>query len=165
MTNHWIDLKNADVILIMGSNAAENHPISFKWVTEAQKNGATLINVDPRFTRTSSKADIYTSLRSGTDIAFLGGMIKYILDNQLYHEEYMLNYTNAAFIVGQGFGFKDGLFTGYDERSAATTTPNGPSNSTTRACPRRIRPSRIPAACSTCSRRTTSATPQSWFPP
>jgi formate dehydrogenase major subunit len=116
MTNHWIDLKNADVILIMGSNAAENHPISFKWVTEAQKNGATLINVDPRFTRTSSKADIYTSLRSGTDIAFLGGMIKYILDNQLYHEEYMLNYTNAAFIVGQGFGFKDGLFTGYDDK-------------------------------------------------
>jgi formate dehydrogenase major subunit len=116
MTNHWIDLKNADVILIMGSNAAENHPISFKWVTEAQKNGATLINVDPRFTRTSSKADIYASLRSGTDIAFLGGMIKYILDNKLYHEEYMLNYTNASFIVGKGFGFKDGLFTGYDEK-------------------------------------------------
>ncbi len=116
MTNHWIDLKNADVILIMGSNAAENHPISFKWVTEAQKNGATLINVDPRFTRTSAKADIYTSLRSGTDIAFLGGMIKYILDNKLYHEEYMLNYTNASFIVGKDFGFKDGLFTGYDEK-------------------------------------------------
>jgi formate dehydrogenase major subunit len=122
MTNHWIDLKNADVILIMGSNAAENHPISFKWVTEAQKNGATLINVDPRFTRTSSKADIYTSLRSGTDIAFLGGMIKYILDNQLYHKEYMLNYTNAAFIVGQGFGFKDGLFTGFDEKKRAYDT-------------------------------------------
>jgi formate dehydrogenase major subunit len=116
MTNHWIDLKNADVILIMGSNAAENHPISFKWVTEAQKNGSTLISVDPRFTRTSSKADIYAPLRSGTDIAFLGGMIKYILDNKLYHEEYMLNYTNAAFIVGKDFGFKDGLFTGYDEK-------------------------------------------------
>jgi formate dehydrogenase major subunit len=116
MTNHWIDLKNADVILIMGSNAAENHPISFKWVTEAQKRGATLISVDPRFTRTSSKADIYAPLRSGTDIAFLGGMIKYILDNKLYHEEYMVNYTNASFIVGKGFGFKDGLFTGYDEK-------------------------------------------------
>jgi formate dehydrogenase major subunit len=116
MTNHWIDLKNADVILIMGSNAAENHPISFKWVTEAQNNGATLINVDPRFTRTSAKADIYAPLRSGTDIAFLGGMIKYILDHQLYHEEYMVNYTNAAFIVGKKFGFKDGLFTGYDEK-------------------------------------------------
>jgi formate dehydrogenase major subunit len=122
MTNHWIDLKNADVILIMGSNAAENHPISFKWVTEAQKNGATLINVDPRFTRTSSKADIYAPLRSGTDIAFLGGMIKYILDNKLYHEEYMRNYTNASFIVGKGFGFKDGLFTGFDEKKRAYDT-------------------------------------------
>ncbi len=116
MTNHWIDLKNADVILIMGSNAAENHPISFKWVTEAQKNGSTLISVDPRFTRTSSKADIYAPLRSGTDIPFLGGMIKYILDNKLYHEEYVLNYTNAAFIVGDAFGFSDGLFVGYDEK-------------------------------------------------
>jgi formate dehydrogenase major subunit len=114
MTNHWIDLKNADVILIMGSNAAENHPISFKYVTEAQKNGATLIHVDPRFTRTSAKADIYAALRSGTDIAFLGGMIKYILDNKLYHEEYVLNYTNAAFVVGEGYGFSDGLFAGYD---------------------------------------------------
>ena len=116
MTNHWIDLKNADVILIMGSNAAENHPISFKYVTEAQQNGAVLISVDPRFTRTSSKADIYTALRSGTDIAFLGGMIKYILENQLYHQEYVVNYTNAAFVVGKDFGFKDGLFTGYDEK-------------------------------------------------
>ncbi|OGP58930.1 MAG: formate dehydrogenase-N subunit alpha [Deltaproteobacteria bacterium RBG_13_49_15] len=115
MTNHWIDLKNADVILIMGSNAAENHPISFKWVTEAQRNGGKLINVDPRFTRTSSKADIYAPIRSGTDIAFLGGMIKYILDNKLYHEEYVVRYTNASFIVGKNFSFADGLFSGYDE--------------------------------------------------
>ena len=84
MTNHWIDLKNSDCILIMGSNAAENHPISFKWVGEAMKRGAKLISVDPRFTRTSSKADFYTALRSGTDIAFLGGMIKYILENEKY---------------------------------------------------------------------------------
>jgi formate dehydrogenase major subunit len=114
MTNHWIDLKNSDCILIMGSNAAENHPISFKYVLEAQSKGATLISVDPRFTRTSSKADIYAALRSGTDIAFLGGMIKYILDNQLYNVEYVNLYTNAAFIVGKDYGFKDGLFTGYD---------------------------------------------------
>ncbi len=106
MTNHWIDIKNSDCILIMGSNAAENHPISFKYVTEAQKKGATLISVDPRFTRTSSKADIYAPLRSGTDIAFLGGMIKYILDNKRYHEEYVANYTNAPFIVGKDFGFQ-----------------------------------------------------------
>jgi len=117
MTNHWIDIKNSDCILIMGSNAAENHPISFKYVTEAQQNGAKLINVDPRFTRTSAKADIYTALRSGTDIAFLGGMIKYILDNKLYNKEYIENYTNAPFIVGKSFKFKDGLFSGYDKKN------------------------------------------------
>ena len=117
MTNHWIDIKNSDCILIMGSNAAENHPISFKYVAEAQKNGAKLISVDPRFTRTSSKADIYAALRSGTDIAFLGGMIKYIIDNKLYHEEYVANYTNAPFLVGKKFNFKDGLFAGYDSKT------------------------------------------------
>ncbi len=117
MTNHWIDIKNSDCILIMGSNAAENHPISFKYVTEAQQNGAKLISVDPRFTRTSSKADIYTALRSGTDIAFLGGMIKYILDNKLYNKEYIQNYTNAPFIVGKSFKFKNGLFSGYDKKN------------------------------------------------
>ncbi len=101
----------------MGSNAAENHPISFKYVTEAQKNGAKLISVDPRFTRTSSKADIYTALRSGTDIAFLGGMIKYILDNKLYQEEYVANYTNAPFLVGKKFDFKNGLFAGFDSKN------------------------------------------------
>ena len=98
----------------MGSNAAENHPISFKFVTEAQHKGAKLISVDPRFTRTSAKADIYAPIRSGTDIAFLGGMIKYILDNNLYFEEYVANYTNAPFIVGPDFDFKDGLFSGYN---------------------------------------------------
>ncbi len=97
----------------MGSNAAENHPISFKYVTKAMQNGAKLINVDPRFTRTSAKADIYTALRSGTDIAFLGGMIKYILDKKLYNKEYAAAYTNAPFIVSKSFGFKDGLFSGY----------------------------------------------------
>jgi len=97
----------------MGSNAAENHPISFKYVTQAQAKGARLISVDPRFTRTSSKADIYAHLRSGTDIAFLGGMIKYILDNRLYNMEYTAAYTNAPFIVGKDYEFKDGLFSGY----------------------------------------------------
>jgi formate dehydrogenase major subunit len=114
MTNHWIDIKNSDCILIMGSNAAENHPISFKYVTEARQKGATLISVDPRFTRTSSKADMYAPLRSGTDIAFLGGMIKYIIDNKRFHEEYVADYTNAGFIVGKDFYFKDGLFAGYN---------------------------------------------------
>jgi len=117
MTNHWIDIKNSDCILIMGSNAAENHPISFKYVTQAQHKGATLISVDPRFTRTSSKADMYAPLRSGTDIAFLGGMIKYILDNDLIQREYVANYTNAAFIVGKKFSFQDGLYSGYDPKT------------------------------------------------
>jgi formate dehydrogenase major subunit len=114
MTNHWIDLKNSDVILIMGSNAAENHPISFKWITEALDNGATLISVDPRFTRTSSKADIYAPIRAGTDIAFLGGLIKYILDNELYHREYVVEHTNAPFFINPDFEFEAGIFCGYD---------------------------------------------------
>lgn len=114
MTNHWVDIKNSDCILIMGSNAAENHPISFKWVTKAQKKGAKLIHVDPRFTRTSAKADLWAGIRSGSDIAVLGGMIKYILDNELYFKEYVSNYTNASFIVGEDYSFEDGIFAGYD---------------------------------------------------
>jgi len=114
MTNHWIDIRNSDCILIMGSNAASNHPISFKWITEAMKRGGKLISVDPRFTQTSSKADFYTALRSGTDIAFLGGMIKYILDNNKYFKEYVAEYTNAAFIIADSYDFNDGLFSGYD---------------------------------------------------
>jgi len=117
MTNHWIDIRNSDCILIMGSNAAENHPISFKWVTDAMKHGGKLISVDPRFTRTSSKADYYTALRSGTDIAFLGGMIKYILENDKYFKEYVAAYTNAPFIVAADYDFKDGLFSGFDAKS------------------------------------------------
>jgi formate dehydrogenase major subunit len=116
MTNHWIDIKNSDVILIMGSNAAENHPISFRWVTEARVAGAKLISVDPRFTRTSSKADVYAPLRSGTDIAFLGGMLNYILQNDLIHNEYVVEYTNAAYLVDENFEFDPatGLFSGHD---------------------------------------------------
>ena len=117
MTNHWIDIKNSDVILIMGSNAAENHPISFRWVTEARvNNNAKLISVDPRFTRTSSKADIYAPLRSGTDIAFLGGMLNYILENDLIHEEYVVEYTNGAYLVDENYEFDatTGLFSGHD---------------------------------------------------
>jgi formate dehydrogenase major subunit len=117
MTNHWIDIGNSDCILIMGSNAAECHPISFKYVVEAMEKGAKLISVDPRFTRTSAKADIFTALRSGTDIAFLGGMIKYILDNKLYNKEYVAAYTNAPFIVGKAFDFKNGLFSGYNKKT------------------------------------------------
>ena len=117
MTNHWVDLKNSDCLLIMGSNAAENHPISMKWVMKAKENGATVISVDPRFTRTSAVADIYAALRSGTDIAFLGGMVKYIIEKNKYFKDYVTNYTNASYIVGDKFDFKDGLFSGYDAKT------------------------------------------------
>lgn len=116
MTNHWMDIINADVILIMGGNPAENHPISFRWVNKAVEKGATLICVDPRFTRSAAKAHIYAPLRSGTDIAFLGGMIKYILDNELIQKEYVVEYTNASFLVDEKFSFEDGLFSGYDPK-------------------------------------------------
>lgn len=114
MTNHYIDFRNSDIILNMGGNVAENHPVSFKWVQAARDKGATFLHVDPRFTRTSAKADIFTRLRSGTDIAFLGGLIRYILDNNLYDEFYVKNYTNATFILNDQYGFDDGLFSGYD---------------------------------------------------
>ena len=96
MTNHWVDIRNADRILIMGSNAAECHPIGMRWVMKAKEKGAKVISVDPRFTRTSAVADFYTRLRSGTDIAFLGGMVNYIVQNERYFKDYLVNYTNAA---------------------------------------------------------------------
>jgi formate dehydrogenase major subunit len=114
MTNHWIDIRNSDCVLIMGSNPAENHPVAFRWVEAAHDNGASVIHVDPRFTRTSALADVYASLRPGTDIAFLGGMINHILINGLYFEAYVANYTNAACLVGEKFAFYDGLFSGFD---------------------------------------------------
>jgi formate dehydrogenase major subunit len=99
----------------MGSNAAEHHPISFKWVLRAKDNGAMIIHVDPKFSRTSARSDLHVPLRSGTDIAFLGGMVRYILEKELYQKDYVTEYTNATFILGKDYGFKDGLFSGYDE--------------------------------------------------
>ena len=117
MTNHWIDITNADVVLIIGSNAAEHHPVSFKWIMRAKDNGAALIHVDPKFSRTSARCDYHVPLRSGTDIAFLGGMVNYILESNSYFHDYVVNYTNASFIVGKGYDFKDGLFSGYDAKA------------------------------------------------
>lgn len=115
MTNHWVDIRNADLVLVMGGNAAEAHPCGFKWVTEAKAhNDARLIVVDPRFTRTASVADVYAPIRPGTDIVFLGGLIKYLLDTGKYHREYVVNYTDFSFIVSDAFDFKDGLFSGFD---------------------------------------------------
>ncbi|QLB21406.1 formate dehydrogenase-N subunit alpha [Vespertiliibacter pulmonis] len=118
MTNHWVDIKNSDLVIVMGGNAAEAHPVGFRWAIEAKKqNGAKLIVVDPRFNRTASVADIYMPLRSGTDIAFLSGVIRYLLKNDKIQHEYVKHYTNAAFLVNENFKFEDGLFSGYDETS------------------------------------------------
>lgn len=115
MTNHWVDIKNADLIIIMGGNAAEAHPCGFKWVTEAKANrGAKLVVVDPRFTRSAAVSDYYAPIRVGTDIAFLAGVIHYLLGQDHINHEYVRNFTNAPMIVKADFGFEDGLFSGYD---------------------------------------------------
>jgi len=114
MTNHWIDIRNADVVFIIGSNAAENHPISFKYVQEAKDRGGKMINVDPRFTKTSSLADVYAPIRPGTDIAFMNGIINYALQNDLIQKEYVIEYTNATYLINPAYKFNDGIFSGYD---------------------------------------------------
>lgn len=116
MTNHWVDIKNADVILIMGGNAAEAHPCGFKWVTEAKAhNKAHFMVVDPRFNRSAALADFYAPIRSGSDIVFLGGIINYLLTHDKIHHEYVHNYTDFSFIVRDDFAFVDGIFSGYNE--------------------------------------------------
>jgi formate dehydrogenase major subunit len=116
MTNGWVDIKNADVILCMGGNPAENHPCGFKWALEAKKTrGAKLVAVDPRFTRTAAVADLYAQLRPGTDIAFLNGIVRYALEKKRYHEDYVKLHTNAAYIIGEKYAFNEGLFSGFDE--------------------------------------------------
>jgi formate dehydrogenase major subunit len=115
MTNHWIDMQHAKTILVEGSNVAENHPMAFKWIRVAQQNGAKIIHVDPRFTRTSAAADMYARIRPGTDAAFLNTMINHILVNKLYDEDFVTTHTNALFLGDVDFDFQDGLFSGYDE--------------------------------------------------
>jgi formate dehydrogenase major subunit len=116
MTNSWTDIKNTDLVVIMGGNAAEAHPCGFKWVTEAKANrGAKLIVVDPRYTRSASVADFYAPIRQGTDIAFLLGVMNYCIQNNKVQWDYVKAFTNAPYVVKEGFGYQDGLFTGYDE--------------------------------------------------
>src|SRR5450631_3183188 len=117
MTNGWVDIKNTDMMLIMGGNPAENHPCGFKWAIEAKRNrNAKIICVDPRFTRTAANADLFLQIRAGADIAFLGGLINYTLQHDRVAKEYLVNYTNAAFIIKEGFKLpEDGLFSGFDE--------------------------------------------------
>ena len=117
MTNHWVDIKNANLVLIMGGNAAEAHPCGFKWVTEAKAhNQAKLVVVDPRFTRSAAVADFYAPLRTGTDIVFLGGLINYLIAQNKIQHEYVKSYTDAAFIVRADYAFEDGLFSGYEPK-------------------------------------------------
>jgi formate dehydrogenase major subunit len=117
MTNGWVDMKNTDMMLIMGGNPAENHPCGFKWPVEAKRTrNAKIISVDPRFTRTSAVADLFCQIRAGTDIAFLGGVIRYAIENNRIAKEYLVHYTNAGFIVEKDFKLPDvdGLFSGFD---------------------------------------------------
>jgi formate dehydrogenase major subunit len=116
MTNGWIDIKNTDMMLIMGGNPAENHPCGFKWPTEAKLHrNAKMIVVDPRLTRTAANADLYLQIRAGSDIAFLGGVINYAIQNNRIAHEYLVNYTNAAFVIKDGFKLpEDGLYSGFD---------------------------------------------------
>jgi formate dehydrogenase major subunit len=122
MTNHWIDMQHAKTVLVEGSNVAENHPMAFKWIRKAQENGAKIIHVDPRFTRTSAGADIYARIRPGTDAAFLNTMINHILTKKLYDEDFVKIHTNALYLGSADFEFKDGLFSGYDEQKHAYDT-------------------------------------------
>src|SRR5256886_3023971 len=116
MTNGWIDIKNTDLMLIMGGNPAENHPCGFKWPIEAKLHrNAKIIVVDPRFTRTAASADLFLQIRAGADIAFLGALINYAIQNNRIAHDYLVNYTNAAFIVKEGFKLPDdGLYSGFD---------------------------------------------------
>ena len=121
MTNGWVDIKNADMILVMGGNPAENHPCGFKWAIESKRNrNAKLIVVDPRFTRTAATSDLFVQIRAGSDIAFLGGMVRYAIENNRIARDYLINYTNAAFVVKEGFKLPDdGLYSGFDPATQA----------------------------------------------
>ncbi len=116
MTNGYTDIKNTDMMLIMGGNPAENHPCGFKWAIEAKlTRNAKMIVVDPRFTRTAATSDLFLQIRAGTDIAFLGGLVNYAIQNNRLAKDYLVNFTNAAFVVKEGFKLpEDGLYSGFD---------------------------------------------------
>src|SRR5262245_11454184 len=117
MTNHWRDIRHADVIMINGANPAEAHPVGFQWMMRAKlERGATMIHVDPRFTRTSAVSDRHLRIRTGTDVAYFGGLINYVLQNNLFHAEYVEFATNAGLVVKEGYAFNEGLFNGFDQQ-------------------------------------------------
>src|SRR5262249_44210363 len=102
----------------MGSNMAENHPVAFQWVIEAKERGAQVIHVDPRFSRTSAVCSVWLPLRAGSDIIFLGALIRYAIENELYFREYLVHYTNAPVLIPEEFRDTEeleGVFSGWDE--------------------------------------------------
>nr|MBA3583304.1 molybdopterin-dependent oxidoreductase [Gemmatimonadota bacterium] len=122
------DLANADCILIEGSSMAEAHPVGFRWVVKAKERGATIIHVDPRFSRTSALADIWVPIRAGGDLAFLGGLIHHVIENDLFFREYVVHYTNAPVLLRDDFqgteepgpdGVPAGLFSGWNPEANA----------------------------------------------
>src|SRR6266536_570212 len=118
-------MANSDCIVIMGSNMAENHPVGFRFVMKAKMRGATVIHVDPRFSRTSAMADLFVPIRAGGDLVFLGSLINYVLEREAYFKEYVLAYTNASMIVSEEFQDTedlDGLFSGFDPSRGTYTT-------------------------------------------
>ncbi|MEV0172165.1 formate dehydrogenase-N subunit alpha [Streptomyces sp. NPDC050803] len=120
MTNHWRDIRHADLILVNGANPAEAHPVGFRWLMRAKLDrGAKIVHADPRFTRTSAVADLHLRIRTGTDVAYFGGLINHVLRNNLFHREYVEFATNAGFVVKDTYAFTDGLFNGFDEATGA----------------------------------------------
>src|SRR6185436_1429113 len=115
MTNHWADLEHAKVFLIEGSNTAENHPMAMRWIRRAQEKGAKIIHVDPRYNRTSNIADVFARIRPGADIAFLGAVIRLVIENGWYDAEYVKLHTNGLFLARDDFKIENGLFSGYDK--------------------------------------------------
>ena len=116
-TSYQQDLANSDCILFMGSNMAEAHPVGFRWPMKAKQRGAKLIHVDPRFSRMSAVCDMHVAIRPGSDIAFLGGIINYILTHEKWFKEYVLAYTNASTLIEEGFKDTEdlgGVFSGFD---------------------------------------------------
>jgi len=131
-------MQNADAILIMGSNFAECHPVGFRWVMKARERGCQVIHVDPRFTRTSAMANQHVAIRAGTDIAFLGGLVNYIIKHDRWFKEYVLAYTNASTIVSDRFKDTedlDGLFSGFDPVKKAYDPSSWAYAGTERASP------------------------------
>jgi formate dehydrogenase major subunit len=127
-TNYQQDMANSDCILFMGSNMAEAQPVGFRWPMKGREKGATLIHVDPRFTRMSAVCDVYVGIRSGSDIAFLGGLVNYLLTNDRWFHEYVLAYTNASTIIEEGFRDTEdlaGLFSGFDQQDGSYDARQG----------------------------------------